>query len=297
MGSPDFAVPALERLSLVSQVVAVITQPDRPSGRGRILQPPPVKLKALELKIPVLQPFKINDPLVLKQLMEYEPNIILVAAYGQILRKTILELTPFGCVNIHASLLPRWRGAAPIQACILAGDENTGVTIMKMDAGVDTGPILAQASIRIESDDTGGSLFNKLADLGGSLLMDTLPGYLVGEIQPEPQEDLQATYAPMLKREDGLLDPGQPADILARKVRAFNPWPGTFIQSNGNILKVHAAHQEHGGGEIGHRIELNGFPAISTIKGNLVLDVVQPSGKKTMSGKAFLSGARNWFET
>src|SRR3990172_1480103 len=202
MGSPDFAAPALGQLSLRSRVVAVVTQPDRPSGRGRILQSPPVKVKALELNIPVFQPVKVNDPMFLEQITDVDPDLIVVAAYGQILRKSILELAPFGCVNIHASLLPRWRGAAPIQACILAGDENSGITIMKMDAGVDTGPILAQAAIRIDPEETGGSLSMKLADLGGKLIMQTLPGYLAGEIVPEPQDDKQATYAPMLRSEE-----------------------------------------------------------------------------------------------
>jgi len=294
MGSPDFAAPALGQLSLRSRVVAVVTQPDRPSGRGRILQSPPVKVKALELNIPVFQPVKVNDPMFLEQITDVDPDLIVVAAYGQILRKSILELAPFGCVNIHASLLPRWRGAAPIQACILAGDENSGITIMKMDAGVDTGPILAQAAIRIDPEETGGSLSMKLADLGGKLIMQTLPGYLAGEIVPEPQDDKQATYAPMLKKEEGLLDPGQPAEILARKVRAYNPWPGTFLLFNENFLKVHAAHEEHSGEPVGLRREINGNPAITTINGCLVLDAVQPAGKKIMEGKAFLSGARNW---
>ena len=294
MGSPDFAVPALEQLALVSQIVAVVTQPDKPSGRGRIMQSPPVKLKALGLGIPVIQPEKVNDPLVIDQLNQYKLDLVVVAAFGQILRKKILELTPFGCVNIHASLLPRWRGAAPIQACILAGDEQTGVTIMKMDAGVDTGPILNQAAIPIDPEDTGGSLSDKLSTLGGELLVETLPGYLSGKILPENQDDKQATYAPMLKKEEGFLDTTLPADLLVRKVRAFNPWPGTYIDFNGNPMKVHKAHAEFGPGRSGLRIVRDGLPAITTNNGILVMDVVQPSGKKKMPGEAFLAGARNW---
>ena len=294
MGSPDFAVPALKKLASEYRVVAVVTQPDRPSGRGRILQSPPVKLTALERYLPVLQPAKINDPLVLEQMSDLNPDLIVVAAYGQILRKGVLEMAPFGCVNIHASLLPRWRGAAPIQACILAGDERSGVTIMKIDAGVDTGPIINQEAIKIQPEETGGSLFEKLSVLGGKLLMETLPGYLSGDFVPQPQDDLQAKYAPMLKREDGKLEPGEPAGYLARKVRAFNPWPGTFFKLNGKTIKVLAAHDLPGDSKAGEHLVIDGFPAISTVNGSLVLDIVQPSGKKAMSGSAFLSGARDW---
>jgi len=297
MGSPDFAVPALNKLASETRIVAVVTQPDRPSGRGRILQSPPVKLTAIERHLPVLQPVKVNDPLVLEQMLDFNPDLIVVAAYGQILRKNILEMAPFGCVNVHASLLPRWRGAAPIQACILAGDERSGVSIMKMDAGVDTGPILSQEAIKIQPEETGGSLFTKLSVLGGKILMETLPRYLSGEILPQPQDDLQAQYAPMLKKKDGMLDPGEPAGYLARKVRAFNPWPGTFFQLNSKTIKVLAAHDMSGDAKAGERLVIDGFPAISTVNGSLVLDIVQPSGKKAMSGSAFLSGARDWLIT
>jgi len=296
MGSPDFAVPALRLLAGKYPVVGVVTQPDRPAGRGRTLVAPPVKVAALELGLPVLQTEKIRQTEAFQQLMSWKPDVIVVAAFGQILRQDVLDLAPFGCVNIHASLLPRWRGAAPIQACILAGDAETGISIMKLDAGVDTGPVLSQRSIAIDPEDTGGSLFDKLAILGGELLMDTLPDYLDGIIKPQPQDAEQSTYAPMLKKEDGLLNLSQPAEILARRVRAFNPWPGTYFLIKESTLKVHAAHSQAGESLPGKRSIIDGKPAISTSDGMLVLDEVQPSGKRSMPGKAYLSGARDWLD-
>jgi len=296
MGSPDFAVPALKLLAEKYPIVGVVTQPDRPAGRGRTLLAPAVKVAALELGLPLLQTEKIRQPEVYQQLTNWKPDVIIVAAFGQILRQDVLDLAPFGCVNIHASLLPRWRGAAPIQACLLAGDEETGISIMKLDAGVDTGPILSQRIITIDPDDTGGSLFEKLATMGGELLMDTLPDYLSGKIKPQPQDAERSTYAPMLKKEDGLLDFSQHADGLARRVRAFNPWPGTYFLMNESIIKVNAAHSQAGESLPGKRIIINGKPAISTSDGMLVLDEVQPSGKRSMPGKAYLSGSRDWLD-
>src|SRR5512136_2516429 len=206
MGSPDFAVPALEALARNYTVVGVVTQPDRPAGRGGDLRPPAVKEAALRLGIPSIQPEKSRQPEALDQLKAWAPDVIVVAAFGQILRTNVLELPRFGCINIHGSLLPRWRGAAPIQAAILAGDKETGITIMKMDPGVDTGPILSQRALRMASDETGGSLFVKMSILGADLLLETLPRYLDGELLPQTQPEEGATYAPMLRKEDGLLD-------------------------------------------------------------------------------------------
>ena len=296
MGSPDFAVPALKLLVRKYFIAGVVTQPDRPAGRGRSLLAPPVKVAAQELGLPTLQTEKIRQPEVYQQLLDWKPEVIVVAAFGQILRQEVLDLAPFGCINIHASLLPRWRGAAPIQACILAGDEETGISIMKLDAGVDTGPILSQRRIAISPTDTGGSLFEKLAILGGELLMDTLPDYLDGRIEPQPQNEENSTYAPMLKKDDGLLDLSKSAEFLARQVRAFHPWPGSFYLIDGTILKIHAAHSLAGGSHPGKRDIIDGKPALSTQDGILVLDEVQPSGKRSMPGKAFLSGARDWLE-
>ncbi|NTU57171.1 MAG: methionyl-tRNA formyltransferase, partial [Anaerolineales bacterium] len=196
MGSPDFALSALRGLvgrgeseTRPYDVVGVVTQPDRASGRGREMKAPPVKLLARELDIPVIQPEKLKQPDAMEQLRAWSPDLIVVAAFGQILRKDVLELPRFGCVNVHASLLPRWRGAAPINAAILAGDEETGVTIMQMDAGMDTGPMLAKRSIRLTRDDTAGSVFQALSTLGADLLLETLPDYLTGKLVPQPQPE------------------------------------------------------------------------------------------------------------
>jgi methionyl-tRNA formyltransferase len=294
MGSPDFALPALKALFQHYDVVGVVTQPDRASGRGRELKPPPVKLLAQELSIPVIQPEKLRQPEAMEQLRSWNPDLIVVAAFGQILRKDVLELPPHGCINVHASLLPRWRGAAPINAAILHGDEETGITIMKMDVGLDTGPILTQRSIRLTREDTAGSVFEKLSQLGADLLVETLPDYLSGKIQPVPQPEDGSTYAPMLKKEEGQLDFTHPAEELERRVRAFNPWPGAFMDFDGTLLKVHRAHVEAGEAEVGQKLIYRDQPAVGAGNGLLVLDEVQPAGKKTMSGKAFLSGARQW---
>jgi methionyl-tRNA formyltransferase len=294
MGSPNFALPSLRTLADEYDVVGVVTQPDRASGRGRTLKPPPVRELALSLNIPTMQPEKLKQEDAMDQLSAWSPDLIVVAAYGQILRKDVLDLPQFGCINVHASLLPRWRGAAPINAAILRGDEETGVTIMKMDTGLDTGPILAQRSVRIMPDDTAGSVFKTLSTLGADLLIETLPDYLSGRIQPQPQPEEGATYAPMLKKEDGRLDFSADVHELERRVRAFNPWPGTFMDFEGTNLKVHRAHVEPGDASAGERLIVQNQPAVGARGGILVLDEVQPAGRKPMSGKSFLSGARNW---
>jgi methionyl-tRNA formyltransferase len=295
MGSPDFAVPTLEALARRYPLVGVVTQPDRPAGRGQALVPPAIKEAALRLGIPIIQPEKLRLPEAMAQLQAWAPDLIVVAAFGQILRPAVLDLPRYGCINVHGSLLPRGRGAAPIQASILAGDQETGITIMKMDPGVDTGPILSQRAIQITPDDTGGTLFTKMAPLGAELLLETLPRYLSGELVPRPQPDKGATYAPMLKKEDGLLNFTRPAIELERRARAFNPWPGTWLDWNGSPLKVLRARVS---GEkspgAGYRLIVEGRPAIGTGEGILIMEEVQPAGKKPMPGRAFLTGARDW---
>ncbi len=295
MGSPDFSLSALRLLAENYQLVGVVTQPDRASGRGRELKAPPVKTLALELKIPVIQPEKLREPEAMQQLRDWNPDLIVVAAFGQILKKEVLDLPKYGCINIHASLLPRWRGAAPINAAILAGDEETGIAIMKMDVGLDTGPMLAIKKIRIRRDDTAGSVFQTLSKLGANLLLETLPDYLSGNLAATPQPEEGSTYAPMLKKQDGLLDFTHTAVELERRVRAMNPWPGAWFEWNGNVLKVaRASVSEAKGLSIGSRFTVEGRPAIMSADEALVLDEVQPSGRKMMSGKSFLSGARDW---
>lgn len=296
MGSPDFALPSLRVLTQHYHIAGVVTQPDRASGRGRELKPPPVKTLALELGLPIIQPQKLREPEAMAQLQAWKPDLIVVAAFGQILKKDVLDLPRFGCVNVHASLLPRWRGAAPINAAILAGDEETGVTIMQMDVGLDTGPMLAKRSIRLNPDDTAGSVFQALSTLGADLLLETLPDYMDGKIIPQPQPEEGATYAPMLKKEDGRLDFFKPASELERRVRAMNPWPGAFMELDGAILKVHRAHVDAGNASAGQRLVVQNQPAVGAGGGILILDEVQPAGKKPMSGTSFLAGARNWLD-
>jgi len=297
MGSPDFSLPTLRALADAYQVVGAVTQPDRASGRGRELKPPPVKLLAQELGIPVIQPEKLRQPEAMEQLRLWNPDLIVVAAFGQILKKDVLYLPRFGCVNVHASLLPRWRGAAPINAAILHGDEETGVTIMKMDVGLDTGPILTQGSLRLSREDTAGSVFEKLSGLGADLLIETLPDYLSGKIQPTPQSEEGMTYAPMLKKEEGQLDFTRPAEELERRIRAFNPWPGAFMDFDGTLLKIHRAHVAEGEAQVGQRLIYEDQPAVGAGTSLLILDEVQPAGKKSMSGKSFLAGARHWLQS
>ena len=294
MGSPDFALPTLRVLAQHYEVVGVVTQPDRASGRGKQLKPPPVKTLALELGIPVMQPEKLRLPEAMEQLHLWNPELIVVAAFGQILRKEVLDLPRFGCINVHASLLPRWRGAAPINAAILHGDHETGITIMQMDVGLDTGPMLSQRSIPLAPDDTAGSLFEKLSVLGADLLIETLPGYLSGKLQPIPQPEEGVTYAPMLKKEEGHLDFTQDAGALERRVRAFNPWPGAFMDFDEAPLKIHRARVEAVNALPGQRLVHQGQPAVGARGGILILEEVQPAGKKSMSGKSFLAGARTW---
>ena len=295
MGSPQFALPTLQTLTTDYRIVGVITQPDRPAGRGKNLTPPPVKLLAQSLGLPVIQPARLRESVAMEQLLAWQPDLIVVAAFGQILRPVILDLPRFGCINVHASLLPRWRGAAPIQAAILAGDESTGVTIMQMDSGIDTGAILSQRNLHILPEDTTSSLGERLARLSAQLLIETLPQYLTGELIPQPQTETGVTYATMLTKEEGQLDFTQPASILVRQVRAFYPWPGTFTVWNGQLLKIHRAHAvEPTRGVPGQTQVFNGLPAISTSSGLLVLDEVQPAGKKPMPGSGFLQGVRNW---
>ncbi len=297
MGSPEFAVPSLEKLVERFNVVGVVTQPDRPSGRGRTLTPPPVKNTAEQFEIPLLQPERLKTDDEIAAIRKWNPDLIVVAAFGQILRKNLLDLPPRGCINVHASLLPRWRGAAPIQAAILHGDHETGVAIMKMDAGIDTGQILTRRAMEILPDDTSETLSIRLAEAGAELLGDTLPGYLSGEIEPAMQDEALATYAKMIKKEEGQLDFSESSQKLARRVRAFNPWPGTYTKWKGSVLKIHQVrYLESEDAVPGKHKIIDGYPAIGTMDGWLVLEILQPGGKKKMSGEAFLRGAKDWTE-
>jgi methionyl-tRNA formyltransferase len=238
MGTPVFALPAFQALIDSYSVVGVVTQPDRPAGRGRSPQPPPVKQVALAHNLPVLQPQSLRDPAAVAHLQDWAPDVIVTAATGHILTAEVLALPTRGTLNVHASLLPRWRGAAPIQAALLAGDTQTGITIMCTDEGLDTGPILSQQAIPIVSRDTAASLQDKLAQLGADLLLETLPRWLSGELTPRPQPGTGVTLARQIRKQDGLIDWQRPALEIDRQVRAYTPWPGAFTFWRKQRLKI-----------------------------------------------------------
>ncbi len=298
MGSPDFAVPSLDTLVEQFDVVGVITQPDRPSGRGRRLSQSRVKDRAIELGLSLFQPKRMRDDASIEMLRSWQPELVVVAAYGQILSQECLDVPTSGSINVHASLLPRWRGAAPVQASILHGDTVTGVTLMLMDAGLDTGPILAQRMLEISPVETGGELTHRLSKLGAEMLPDTISSFITNDIAPIPQIDGRATYAPMLKKLDGRLDFSQVAVSLERQIRAFEPWPGSYFQWRDMRIVVRKAQAAEGGNtmEIGSIRTINKFPAVVTGEGLLILEYVQPSGKKAMRGEDFLRGSPSFVE-
>ena len=296
MGSPEFAIPSLMALYHNFHLVGVVTKPDKPAGRGRKLTSPAVKITALEYGIPIIQPVKLSSPSAVQQIEQWEPDLIVVAAYGKILRKNVLSIPKFGCINVHASLLPRWRGAAPIQAAILHGDSVTGCTIMLMDEGLDTGPILKQRNFSIKTNDTGGSLTKSLSIIGAELLTEVIPAYLDGDLKPIPQNENAATYAPMIKKSDSEIELKSDAYQIERKIRAYSPWPGTYInlpnQKRLKIIKAHVTTEPTSESKIFTKV--NNFPAIKTQNGTLVLDIVLQPGHKAMSGDQYLRGAKDW---
>lgn len=301
MGTPEFSVPTLKELAHSGyQVVAVYTQPDMPAGRGLKLTPSPVKRAALGLGLPVLTPSTLRDEAVLRELAQCAPEVIVVSAYGRILPESVLTLPEFGCLNLHPSLLPRHRGAAPIPAAILAGDEFTGVTIMKMDSGLDTGPILAQAELPIADSDTAGTLMARLSELASRLIIETLPRWVSGEIKPVPQDERGATCSARITRESGSMDWNLPAVGLWRRVRAYNPRPGAYTSWRGRELKLMAALplSANKAVEVG-RVVGGEFPAgvafgIGTGEGILGVLEVQFEGKKRVPSADFLRGQRDF---
>ena len=293
MGTPQFAVPSLERLWEEYEVAAVVTGPDKVAGRGRKISFSPVKEEALAWGIPVMQPRSLKEEEVVASLLELEPQVIVVAAYGQILPPEVLAIPPFGCLNIHASLLPKYRGASPVSGALLAGEEEMGITIMLMDEGMDTGPILAQARLPIALEDNQGSLTEKLAYLGADLLLETLPRWLKGEIVPQPQEEDKATYTKILKKEDGLIDWRGSSVEIWRRVRAYNPWPGAYTEFEGRTLKILRARPIGGErGEPGLVVATKEGAAVVTGEGLLALEEVQLAGKRAMGITEFLRGQR-----
>jgi len=293
MGTPEFAVASLRALFDVGEVVAVVTQPDKPKGRGNAIAISPVKALALERGLTVLQPQKLRTPPFSEELRKLAPDVCVVTAYGKILPKDLLEVPPHGCVNVHASLLPRFRGAAPIQWAIAHGDTETGVALMRMDEGLDTGPVISMKRLPITPEDTSATLHEKLSKLGGDILREALPAYLRGELKPAPQPSEGMVLAPIIQKEDGLLDFTRPAVELERRLRAFTPWPGVYTGLNGARLKVHRVRVGPGQGAPG--TVLSAGPQgleVACGEGSLVLLDIQLEGKRVMSAAEFLSGHR-----
>ncbi len=295
MGSSEFSVPIFEQLYKENWIQAVITQPDKPTGRGKKLESPLVKNVAELLHLPVYQPGKLVREEIIKILDYHNIDLIIVAAYGKILPAWMLEYPKHGALNVHASLLPRWRGASPIQSAILHGDRSTGVTIMKIDEGLDTGDILTQETLEISKNDTADSLSEKLANIGAKLLKKTTGEFLNGEIIPQKQNSEEATISRLIRKEDGRLDFQDTADILERKIRAYNPWPICFYEWDSECLRIYEAEISSTGSlKPNQRGVIDKYPCVGTSTTPLVLKTVQPPGKARMEGKSFLNGAKNW---
>lgn len=302
MGSPEFAVLPLEYLVRNHwHVVAVYTQPDHPAGRGRALLPSPVKRKAAAWKLPVVQPASLKRPEAVAELESFHPDVIVVAAFGQILPHSVLAIPRYGCLNIHPSLLPRFRGASPVAAAILAGDEFTGVSIMLMDKGLDTGPVLARAQIPIAGMDTSGTLASKLSRIGAQLLLEVLPRWLKRELTPRPQDEALASYYRPISKEAGEIDWQLAATSIWRRVRAYSPWPGCYTSWQGKRLKIIEAVPLPGeeGVRVGQVVALAGgeaAPAFGVTTGEGILGVLklQLAGKRVTGAADFLRGQRGF---
>ena len=294
MGTPDFSVGTLEALIRAGhQVVLAVTQPDKPKGRGGKMQFPPVKETALEYGIPVFQPRKVREPENIEELRKYQADVIVVVAFGQILPREILELTPYGCINVHASLLPSYRGAAPIQWAVINGETVSGVTTMQMDEGLDTGDMLLKIEVPLEPEETGGSLHDKLAAAGASLCVRTLKALEEGTVTPKKQGESPTAYASMLKKEMGEIRWEEPAISIERLIRGLNPWPSAYTGWQDKTMKIWEAEvlEEDSGQEPGTvvRVDKDGF-LVQTGKGLLKVTALQIPGKKRMEADAFLRG-------
>jgi len=294
MGTPDFAVPTLRALYAAGhRIPLVATRPDKPAGRSRKPKAPPVKQAARDMGLEVVQPERISEPGIVERLRKLAPDAIVVVAFGEIIKKEVLDIPRLGCVNAHASLLPRYRGAAPIQWAIARGERETGVTAMMMDQGMDTGPILLQRKVEISPQDTGGSLHDRLAPMAAELVVETLHGLESGKVRPLPQDGSRATYAPQLKKEDGRIDWGMASGDIALRVRAFDPWPGTFTGIKGKQLRITKASsracQENLPPGTVIKCGKEGIE-VSCGKGSLLVTEVQPAGKRRMHASEWLAG-------
>ena len=293
IGTGDIGVPTLQALlKSKDEVVGVVTQPDKPVGRAQLVESPPIKKAGAATKLPVLQPPRIKEGQAIEEIRALRPDVIAVMAYGQILPRDVLEIPKIACLNLHASLLPRWRGAAPIQAAIAAGDRETGITVMYMNEGLDTGDILLQRTIDISSADTGGSLRDRLAKVAPETLRESLELLAKGRAPCTPQNNAFATYAPKLKREDGKIDWSDPADTIERKIRAFDPWPGAFMKFDGHNLKIFSAVIVALRGTPGEILRSEKELVVAAAEGALSLGEVQSEGKRRMTAIEFLRGHR-----
>ena len=296
MGTPDFAVPSLEALlKSDDQVVGVVTQPDRPKGRGQDVIPSPVKVVCQREGIPVLQPLKMKDPVFLDALREWKPDVIAVTAFGRILPPVILTLPPQGCINVHGSLLPKYRGAGPVQWAIIRGERETGITTMFMAEGMDTGDMLLREVVEIRPDDTAGTLAPRLAEVGGRLLVETLRRLKAGTLTPERQDDAQATMAPLLKKEDGLIDWALPAIDIANRVRGLSPWPGAFTYVNGErwtLCRVSVGEELQRASPGSVTKVTKDRVDVATGRGTIHILDIQPSNSRRMTMAQYLAGHR-----
>ena len=291
MGTPDFAVPTLKALIKEHEVQAVITQPDRAKGRGKKMQPSPVKIVALEHDLPCWQPQSLKDDDVLKELKVLQPEVCVVVAFGQILPREILHLPRYGCINVHASLLPKYRGSAPIHRAVINGEKITGVTTMQMDVGLDTGDILFCAQTEIGKETTVGELHDVLAQMSPKLLLETLTKIEAKTIEPKPQEDAASSYAPPITKEDERIDWNKKTLEIFNLVRGLNPWPGAYTEFKGKRLKIWRVKPHSLEGKPGEILEI--FPdsfAVATANGSVLINELQPAGKKRMPAEAFLRG-------
>lgn len=296
MGTPDFSVPVLRQIITDGyHVIGVVTQPDRPVGRKKVLTPPPVKVEAINQGIPVFQPEKISRPEELQPILDLQPDLVVTAAFGQILPKELLEAPRYGCINVHASLLPELRGGAPIHYAILQGKEKTGITIMYMAKKLDAGDILTQVEVPILEHDNVGTMHDKLSEAGAKLLSETLPKLLKGELTPIPQNEAEATFASNIKREQEKIDWTKPGETIYNHIRGLNPWPGAYTTIKGNVLKIWQSEKVsiHGHESPGTivKIEEDGFIVTSGNQTAIKVTELQPSGKKKMSAGQFLRGA------
>lgn len=292
IGTGKIGVPALRKVQNSDyELVAVVTQPDKPAGREQKITPPPIKAALAGTEVPILQPAKIKDPAAVEEIRAFKPDVIVLMAYGQILPRTVLQIPTVACLNLHASLLPRWRGAAPIQAAIAAGDRETGITVMYMDEGLDTGDIFLQRKIDILPTDTGASLHDQLAEVAAEALLEALRLLANGNAPRTPQNSALATSAPKLNRESGRINWNEPAEVIEKRIRAYDPWPGAFTEFEGRKLKVFGSSIVDLRGKPGEVLRRDRELIVATADHGLSLTDVQLAGKRRMSAEEFLRGA------